>query len=274
LKFLQGDDAVLRKFPKVLLFDIETAPLSAYVFQKSIWRANITEEQVISEWFMLTWSAKWLYDGNVMTARLTGKEAIQEDDSRITKDFWKLLDECDIAIAHNGDGFDIPNMNTRFIVNNLPPPSPYKTIDTLLVARQQFGFTHNNLNALARIFGFEAKKDTDIELWKRCVRGEEKALTYMQEYNIGDTILLENVYLKLRPWIRNHPNIGLYIDSNETVCPNCGSSNITWLDNKFHYTGVSKFPLFVCQCGAYGRGRTSIITKKTNPNLVVSLPVK
>jgi len=96
----------------------------------------------------------------------------------------------------------------------------------------------------------------------------------MQEYNVGDTILLEKIYLKLRPWIRNHPNIGLYIDSNETVCPNCGSENITWLTDKFHYTGVSKFPLFVCKCGAYGRGRTSVINKSTNPELSMSLPVK
>jgi len=274
LKFLGGDQSAIKNMPKVLLFDIETAPLSAYVFQKSVYRTNITEEQVISEWFMLTWSAKWLYDDTVMSEKLTGNEAINEDDKRITGKFWELLDECDIAIAHNGDGFDIPNMNTRFIVNNLPPPSPYKTIDTLLVARQQFGFTHNNLNALARVFGFESKKDTDLELWKRCVRGNSEALAYMQEYNIGDTILLEKVYLKLRPWIRNHPNIGLYMDTHSTVCTNCGSDKVVWLKDKFQYSGTSKFPLFVCECGAYGRGRTSLITKKTNPNLGISLPTK
>ncbi len=273
-EFLNGNLDVLAQFPKVLLFDIETSPLSAYVFQKSIWRTNVTDGQVISEWYMICWSAKWLYDDEVMSARLTGNEARAEDDSRITKKLWELFDEADIVIAHNGDGFDVPNMNTRFIINNLPPPSPYQTIDTKAVASKQFGFTHNGLNALARIFGFESKKDTDFELWKKCRVGDEDALAYMEEYNIGDTVLLEKVYLKLRPWIRNHPNIGLYIESDSTVCPNCGSENITWLGNKFHRTSVSKFPLFVCKCGAYGRGRTSLVTKKTNPELAVSLPVK
>jgi len=197
LKFLGGDDEVMKKFPKVLLFDIETSPLSAFVFQKSVWRTNITDDQVISEWFMLCWSAKWLYDEEVITARLTGNEAKNEDDSRITKLLWKLLDDADIVIAHNGDGFDIPNMNTRFIINNLPPPSPFQTIDTKSVASKQFGFTHNGLNALAKIFGFESKKDTDLDLWKRCVAGNEEALQYMQDYNIWDTQLLEKVYLKL-----------------------------------------------------------------------------
>jgi hypothetical protein len=274
LKFLGGGDIETRNFPKVLLFDIETSPLSAYVFQKSIYRTNVTPDQVISEWFMLCWSAKWLYSDDVISQRLTGQESKNEDDSRITKGLWNLLDEADIIIAHNGDGFDIPNMNTRFIVNQLPPPSPSQTIDTMLVARKQFGFTHNSLNALAKIFGFDAKKDTDLQLWKDCVDGKEDALKYMQEYNRGDVTLLEKVYLKLRPWIRNHPNIGLYIENNSTVCPNCGSDSITWLKGKYRYTGVSKFPLFVCECGAYGSGRTSVVTKKTNPNLGASLPVR
>jgi DNA polymerase elongation subunit (family B) len=273
LKFLNGGELPM-KLPKVLLFDIETSPLEAYVFQKSIYRANITTDQVISEWFMLTWSAKWLYDDTIMSARLTGKEAVNEDDSRITRGLWKLLDEADIVIAHNGDGFDVPNMNTRFIVNGLNPPSPYQTIDTMLVARKQFGFTHNSLNALAKIFGFDAKMDTDFDLWKRAKSGDEKALAYMQEYNMGDVTLLEKVYLKLRPWIRNHPNVGLYIDSDETVCPNCGNKDITWLTNKYHYTGASKFPLFVCKCGAYGRGRKSVVSKEVKENLGMALPMK
>lgn len=274
LKHLKGDDIENRKFPKVLLFDIETSPLSAYVFQKSVWRTNVTDEQVISEWFMLCWSAKWLYDDEIMSDRLTGNEAKAEDDRRISKRLWDLFDEAHIIIAHNGDGFDVPNMNTRFIMNGFPPPSPYQTIDTKAVAARQFGFTHNGLNALARLFKFEAKKDTDFELWRQCRSGNEQALAYMQEYNIGDVALLEKVYLKLRPWIRNHPNIGLYIDVNSTLCPNCGSNNIKWLEDKFHYTGVSKFPLFVCECGAYGRGRKSLVEKEVKESLGIALPVK
>jgi RNase P subunit RPR2 len=263
------------RFPNVLLFDIETSPLKAYVFQKSVWRTNVGSDQVISEWFMLTWSAKWLFSDDVMSNKLSSDEAKKEDDSRLVKSLWNLLDKADIVIAHNGDGFDIPNMNTRFIIGNLPPPSPYQTIDTMLIARKQFGFTHNSLSALARVFGFPPKVETDFELWKRCVDGDEEALKYMQEYNIGDVDLLERVYLKLRPWIRNHPNIGLYIDSKESVCPNCGSSELTPLEGKYHFTQVSKFPLFTCNsCHAYGRVRTSDVSKEVRKNLTVGLPTR
>jgi len=270
IKYLRGDTEE-KKLPKVLLFDIETSPLQAFIFQKSVWKANVGADQVISEWFMLTWSAKWLFGDEILTDRLTGKEAIKEDDGRIVKSLWKLLDEADIIIAHNGDSFDVPNMNTRFIVHGLPPTSPYQTIDTMLVARKQFGFTHNSLNGLAKIFGFQEKMETTFELWKRCVAGDDEALAYMQKYNNGDVDTLEDVYLKLRPWIKGHPNLGLYVESDEEVCPNCGSSDIQMIPDKYSYTQVSKFPLFRCKCGAYGRVRKSILPKSVGKTLLVGL---
>ncbi len=255
LKYLNGDKSQKRKMPKVLVFDIETAPLLAFVFQKQVWKANISSDHVVSEWYMLCWSAKWLLEDEVMSDRLTGTEAKHEDDKRIVKSLWKLLDEADIVIAHNGDSFDVPNMNTRFIVHGLSPTSPYQTIDTKVVAKKQFGFTHNSLNALAKIFGLGEKMETDFELWKRCVAGDDEALKYMEEYNIGDIELLEDVYIRLRPWIRSHPNIGLYLEEGSESCPNCGNKDITWVRNKYYYTQTNRYPVFKCGCGAWGRSR-------------------
>ena len=48
-----------KKIPKILIFDLETAPMSAYVWGR--WNQNINLEATISEWFILCWSAKWLY---------------------------------------------------------------------------------------------------------------------------------------------------------------------------------------------------------------------
>lgn len=259
-----------RKLPKILILDIETSPLKAYVWQKSVWNSNVTENQVLSEWFMLSWSAKWLFDNIIYSDRLTGKEAKREDDGRIVKSLWDLLNEADIVVAHNGSNFDVPNMNTRFIVNNLPPTSPYQTIDTVSIARKQFGFTHNNLNALARVFGFKVKLEVNFELWKKCVEGDEKALRKMQIYNKHDVGLLEEVYMKIRPWIHSHPNLGLYGESTEPVCSNCGSNQIKKTD-KFYYTLTGKYELYKCECGAYIRVRTSSMTKEQKKNLLVSI---
>lgn len=273
LRYLRGDQSVIKdnRLPKVLVFDIETSPLEAYVFQTQVWNARISDEAVISDWYMLTWSAKWLHDDEVMSARLTGKEALKEDDGRIVKQLWDLFDEAEIIIAHNGGKFDVPNMNTRFLVNHLPPPSPYQTIDTLLVARKQFGFTHNSLNALAKAFGLDPKLETDFQLWKQAKGGSDEALSYMEEYNQGDVTLLENVYLVMRPWIKSHPNLGLYMLSDGAVCPNCGSKEIHWLTDKYYYTQTSRFPIYRCNCGAYGRSRKSDLDKEIKKALTVGI---
>jgi len=260
-----------QKFPKVLVFDIETSPLEAYVFQKEVWRANIYADRVISEWFMLSWSAKWLYDTKVLSDRLTGKEARSENDKRIVTSLWKLLDDADIVIAHNGDKFDVPNVNTRFIINDLPPTSPYQQIDTKKIAAKQFGFTHNSLNGLGEFFKLGSKKDTDFDLWKACKAGDEKALAYMSEYNDQDVILLEEVYLKLRPWIKSHPNLAMFLEADEPVCSACGSVHVKEVPDKFYYTQTSQFPIVKCECGAYTRGRKSVFGKEQKIHLGVSL---
>lgn len=271
-KYLEGNTGVVQNnLPKILIFDIETSPLKAFIFQKNVWKANISTDQVISEWFMLCWSAKWLFSDEVFSDKLSSKESVEENDVRIVESLWHLLDEADIVIAHNGDSFDVPNMNTRFIVHGLPPTSPYQTIDTKLVAKKQFGFTHNSLNALAKVLGLEPKMDTDFDLWKRCVAGDDKALNYMEEYNKGDVELLEEVYLKLRPWIRPHPNLGIFIESSTPVCPNCGSADIKIVENKYYRTQTSKFPVFRCSCGAYGRVRSSSLSKEVKKNILVGL---
>lgn len=250
-----------KTFPKVLLFDTETAPMRAYVWNR--WKQNIGLEATISEWFMLCWSAKWLYSGEIMGDKLTGEEAKREDDSRIMKSLWKLIDEADIVIAHNAKKADIPWMNSRFIINGLNPPKPYTIVDTLDVAKRQFGFSSNKLDALAGYFNIPHKLDTNFELWKRCCDGDDDALEYMFEYNKKDTAILELVYLKLRPWVKGGPNLSVYFDNDEITCSSCGSDDLEELDGQYYYTSVNKYKLYRCKhCGAITRGRLSIKGKR------------
>jgi len=254
---------------KILVLDIETAPIAAYVW--GLWDQNVYIDQIISNWYMLTWAAKWLGEEEVFSARLSSLEAIEEDDRRITEEIWALLDEADIIIAHHGDKFDIPKLNSRFLVHGLVPPSNYKQIDTKKVASRTFGFSSNKLQALAELFGFQGKHDTDFNLWKRAVKGVKEALVEMEDYNVQDVRVLEEVYIKLRPYIKGHPNLDLYMDSDEPHCPSCGSSNVKVMHGKFFYTQAVKYKLYRCNnCGAVSRTKTG--EKYTNKKQISSIP--
>lgn len=249
------------QLPKVLLLDVETAPIEAYVWR--LWKENIGWNQVVSQWYMLCWSAKWLYSNDTISACLTPEEALAENDTRIMQELWKLVDEANIIVAHNAKNADVPWMNTRFILDGLTPPSPYTIIDTLEIARKNFAFSSNKLDALAEYFEIEHKINVDFELWRECRHGNKKALEDMVFYNKKDVDILEQVFLKLRPWIKSYPNVNNYVDSQRVCCATCGSDNLEEITNNFYYTSTGKYTLYRCKdCGAITRGRYNLRTPK------------
>lgn len=257
---------------KVLILDIETAPIRAYVW--GIWNQNVSLNQIQSDWFCLTWAAKWLFEDKVYSGKLTPKEVLKQDDKRIIKGVWELLNEADIVIAHNGDKFDLPKLNARFIINDLHPPLPYQSIDTLKHIRRQFGFTSNKLDYVNKLLNLERKTDTGgFELWERCMLGEQAALDEMEGYNINDVRILEETYLHIRPWIKPHPNMGLFIlDENQHRCPSCGSVDLVEV-GKGYYTTVNIYASLRCNnCGATARKRVPEVTIKQRRYILQSSP--
>lgn len=249
------------KQPKVLLIDIETTPMQVHTW--GTWKQRIGYEQVINDWFLLAYSAKWLFDAKVYGSVLTPKEALAKDDARITKELWNLFDQADILIAHNALNFDIPKAKTRFLINKLPPPSPYQVIDTLRVAQHHFRFASNKLDYIGQLLLNDKKIHTEYQLWLRCLDGDEPSLQEMLEYNKKDVLLLEEAYVFLRPYITNHPNLAIYQEALEPSCPTCGSVDI---EECGHYTtSVNNYIAFRCKdCGAICRSRKTDIPLKCN----------
>jgi DNA polymerase elongation subunit (family B) len=238
--------------PKVILFDIETAPSLGY-FWGELYDTNIIG--VERPWFMISYSWKVLGERKIHTKALNdyvGYRKDLEDDSKLVADLYKVFDAADILIAHNGDKFDVRKTNARFIKHNMKPPSTYKTIDTLKAARRFFKFESNKLDTLAQYLGVGKKiPNTGFSLWKRCMVGDVHAWNIMKRYNRHDIVLLERVYNKLRPYITNHPNMVVY-DGLE-ACPACRSMHIT--RQGFRVSQVRKYARFHCEdCGHWFQG--------------------
>jgi hypothetical protein len=240
------------KQPKVLLIDIETSPMQCHVW--GTWKQRIGHEQIINDWFMLSYSAKWLFDSKMHSSVLTPDEALRKDDSRIARELWKLFDQADVLIGHNILGFDLPKAQTRFLMNKLAPPSPFRVIDTLKVAQQNFRFASNKLDYIGQLLLNDKKIHTEYQLWLRCLAGDAKSLEEMLIYNRKDVLLLEEAYVFLRPYIKNHPNMAIYQESIEPTCPTCGSTNID--ECGYYSTSVNRYLAFRCKdCGAICRSR-------------------
>jgi hypothetical protein len=249
-----------KKSPKILIFDIE----NSYV-EVASWGINkqyINKSQILNDWFILSFSCKYLYDDKIYSFALTPEEAIAKDDKRIVWQLWKFLDDCEIAITYNGNFHDIPKTNTRMIINRFPPPSPYKSIDIYQTVSRNFAFTNKSMDYVSYTLDLQRKMENEgLDLWKRCVAGDPESLKTMENYNRQDVVCLEEDYLRIRPWIKNHPNIGLWHDSNELVCGYCGSKNIKWISNKYS-TPTGLYKSFRCDdCNGIGRSKDNELSK-------------
>lgn len=256
---------------KILLLDIETAPMVAYLWSK--WQNGVGDDFIISDWFMLSWAAKWLFDEEVLSDKLTVNELKNKDDRRISQSIWDLMDEADVIIAHNLHKFDEKKLKTRFLKHDLGIPSPYQTIDTLLHLRKQFGITSNKLDYVASNFlGIEGKMETPRGLWQRCMEGEYEALVIMDEYCQQDVKVLEDIYLRIRGWIRPHPNLALYAVGDEGICPACGGEDHEPTHTEYR-TYVNVYEAHRCKgCGHIFRSRKAKTSTKTNGRVPVSTP--
>lgn len=256
------------KAPKILLFDIETLPIVSYHW--GMWKQNINHGNIIKDWCMLSWSAKWLFDSEIKHDVLSSKEAVKRKDKRIAKSLLRFLNEADVVIAHNLKKFDYKKANTRFILNGFQPPSPYQFIDTLLEARKHFAFSSNRLDYLGQLVSNKKKLDTNFDLWKRCDQGDKEALIEMDNYCANDIILLEEVYVFLRPWMKSHPNLNIYGEGDKNRCPYCTSDKLNW--NSVYGTPAGRFQSFQCvDCGGYGRSRYTDLRKEEREVLTTSV---
>ena len=249
--------------PRILFFDIETTPMISYTWGR--WNQNVSLDQTIQESYMLCWSASWLSDNTVFGDCLTPEEAIKGDDTRIVESLWYYVNEADILVAYNGDAFDVKKINGMFFLKGLNPPSPFKVVDPCKVARSKFNFSSNKMDALANYLGISTKMNTDFNLWKQCMNGSKESLDYMFEYNKKDVSILKEIYIKMLPYITNHPNVANYI--GETMaCTHCGETEkYEKLEGYYYYTNTNKYQLYRClTCGSLFRDRRALPLIKPN----------
>lgn len=249
-----------RKLPKILLFDIETLPVEAYVW--GLWDQNVGLNMIKEDWSVLSYAAKWYGEDEIYYKDVKGQRDVR-DDKKVCQSLWKLLDEADYVVGHNSDAFDVKKMNARFALNGLKPPSSYRRLDTLKMAKKHFKFTSNKLEYLTDKLCVKYKKlkhnkFPGFSMWSECMKKNPEAFAAMEEYNKYDVLSLEELFNIMLPW-ENANLFHLYSDSNEPTCT-CGSQDFK--KNGFYYTNASKFQKYRCKsCGAEYRDTKNLIGK-------------
>ena len=238
---------------RILLLDIETSPNTAHVW--GLFQQNVSLNQLLESSYTMCYSAKFLGEKHIYF------DSVYKTDAKtMLEGVYKLLEEADAVVHYNGSKFDMPTLNKEFLLHKMPPPPPIKQIDLLRVVKSQFRFPSNKLDYVAQRLGLGQKTHHEGHtLWIKCMANDPKAWKTMETYNIQDVVLLEKLYNKLLPWIKQPLNINLMKkDRGGFDCPTCGKAAL--LSKGFQYTTTGAYQRYQCKaCGAYSSDKRSVI---------------
>lgn len=252
---------------KILTFDIETAPITAYTW--GLYDQNIGLSQIKTDWHLLAWAAKWHNSSKVLYMDNRHSKDVTND-KWIVQGLANLLEEADVVIAQNGDKFDIKKFNARAVIHGLKPVSHFRSTDTLKESRKVFSFTSHSLEYMSDRLNTKYKKlkhekYPGFELWKAILNGDPKAWIEMEKYCKHDVLATEELYTKIQGWIKTQ-NLATYFDDAAIRC-RCGSQDI--IKKGFVYTDTGKFQGYKClACGKRPKGGINLLSKEKKDRLL------
>jgi RNase_H superfamily len=243
---------------KVLVLDIETAPMTVFVWQLKDQYVDL--KQLKTDWYIIAWGAKWLGDPPAKLIYRSQQHAKNpENDKVILRELWHLLDKADVVLTQNGAKFDIPKIKARLILQGFRPPRPFKQCDVYKELKKVASFTSHSLEYITHKVCRKYKKLTDrkftgLSLWRACMEGNKAAWAEMKRYNIHDVLSLEEKYLYVRAWLPESTVTSYNVEKSSVQCKICGEKGHmirrgVAVKNKF------KYQRWQCQtCGGWATG--------------------
>jgi uncharacterized protein YprB with RNaseH-like and TPR domain len=130
----------------------------------------------------------------------------RSEQKELLTDIMEELETYDISVAHNGQFYDKPWLNTMCLKYGLKPSIRWmKFVDPVRIARNHLRLGRNTLDQLIDYLDVPHKKTHLASgAWlKAAIEGDRKSMDYIVEHCILDVKSLECVYDKCRPLIEN-----------------------------------------------------------------------
>lgn len=216
--------------PRILIWDIEATDLEA------------------SFGTVLCIGYKWYGEKETHVISNLDKKTLLpylDNDSRILKKFREIYEQADYTVAHFGQFYDLPFVQTRLAINKLPflPPATIK--DTWKTSKKKLKLKSNSLKYIARALGIKMQKtDLDGLTWKKAARGDRRAMKYVVHHCFMDVKVLEQVWKKLR---------GLESESLPASTHECGDKYLQSNGRRVCAKKVYR-RLFCTNCGDWFKG--------------------
>lgn len=215
---------------KTLIFDIESTNLNA------------------NFGVILCISYKWAGTKKVHTISITDFPEFKNDptnDKRVVAEFLKVYKEADAVVAHYGEKFDRPMIQTKLLMHSRSIMPNTRLIDTWRIAKTKLKLNSNRLDTLISALDIPHKK-TPLSgpTWVRAMAGDRKAIKYVVEHCEADVRALDAVYEKLAPLM------------TETLPKFHGCKNPDYRHNGLRTCNNKVYERLMCvSCGGWFKGK-------------------
>ncbi len=224
---------------KILVYDIETSRVEV----KAWWtgKTYINHKQLKSEPRIISISYKWLGSDEVGSVKWDKNHC----DKQLMIDFLKVYNEADMLIGQNNDGFDNKWIRTRAAKHGLFVNVQLPSFDLYKEAKRLFRLPSYSMAYMAKYFGVTLKQSHEgIHMWDMIEEGtlaeQKEYLQKMIDYNVGDIVTTEELYIILRKYMGHKVHFGVNNGKMKYTCPNCGSEHVKLFKTSYTAAGTPK----------------------------------
>lgn len=212
--------------PKILIYDIETSKTQFELWWSGKQFVNGNSAKEDSR--IITIAYKWLYSDKVFYVKWDEKHS----DKTLMEDFLSEYNEADMVIGINNDRFDNRFINARAAKYGFDVNTHVKSLDVQKECKKLFRLPSYSMKYLGRYFELpQQKMKVHLEdIWEDIIYGTKEesveAMDLLIEYNVQDILTTEQLYLKLRKYLKHPIHLGTLQGNSKATCPSCGGSNV------------------------------------------------
>ena len=221
---LTGDDVTTDSF-RVMVYDIETSRVTAKVWWTG--KQYVGHKQLTSEPKIISVSWKWLGEDKIHA--LTWDK--DHCDKQLLVDFMKEYNSADMVVGQNNDRFDNRWLNARAMKHGIHFNTFVKSFDIMKQTKRLFRLPSYSMDYITKFLNVENKQTHEgIKMWDMIQEGtkaqQKEYLQKMVDYNVGDIVSTEAMYIKLRKYMGHKVHFGVLGGKPKYTSPSDGTSNV------------------------------------------------
>jgi len=228
---------------KIMVYDIETSRTEATVWWTG--KQYINHKQLRTEPKIISIAWKWVGEDKVHYLTWNKEHCDRDMLSRFLNEYNK----ASMVIGQNNNSFDNKWVNTRAAKHKLRVDRYVKSFDIYRMAKRYFRLPSFSMAYMANYFGLTLKQSHEgMHMWDMIEYGnasqQREYLSKMVDYNKGDIVTTEELYMTLKPYFGSVTNNAVKQGLPKWACPVSGSLDVSLLKTIFTEQGTVQRILF------------------------------